>query len=40
MGEPNETLHELHDYARRGDIEGVQRLLNQGEDINKSFLSF
>jgi hypothetical protein len=28
----------LHDYASEGDIEGVQRLLNQGADVNKRVL--
>jgi hypothetical protein len=30
--EPEKTLH---DFARAGDIEGVQRLLDQGHDINE-----
>jgi hypothetical protein len=30
--EPNKTLH---DYASEGDVEGIQRLLKQGKDVNE-----
>jgi hypothetical protein len=32
MAEPNQTLHA---YAREGDVDGIQRLLNLGKDVNE-----
>jgi hypothetical protein len=33
MAESNKTLH---DYVREGDVEGIQRLLNQGKNVNET----
>jgi hypothetical protein len=32
MTEPNKVLH---DYAKEGDVERVQRMLDQGKDVNE-----